>query len=217
MCKALSQGASPFFLLSKESSQEDIMARIPLIVQGVTDITASHEASLLILTDEEEKRQLTVVCGPTTRHEISVRRGKYVGSPEQRKNVIEALQYCMPEALSAMIKYLTDIQLCVVIVNIFDGQYRAILEDERTGTAFPIRVSDGALLSYADPHIPLYIEESLWRRQSVEYGGENAKGVAMPLNTLSTNMLRQAMQKCIDQEEYEMAQRLKEELDRREG
>lgn len=191
------------------------MARIPLKIQGVTDIVVSHDASLLILTDEEETRQITIVCGPATRHEIAMRRGKYVGNDEVKKMATEELQFCLPETMSAVLKYMTDVKLSVVIVNVFDGQYRAILEDQKTGTAFPIRVSDGVVLAYADKHIPLYIEESLWLRQSCEYHGENAKGVAMPLNTLSTSMLKQVMQKCIDDEQYEMAQQMKEELARR--
>lgn len=191
------------------------MARIQLKVQGVTDITAIDNASLLILTDMQEQRQLTIMCDMIARHEFGLRRGKFVGTKEQRSNVTEQLQYLLPEAISSLIKYLTDLQLAVVIVNIFDGQYRAVIEDTKTGTAIPVRVSDGALLSYADQHIPLYIEESLWKRQSVPYMGDNAKGVAMPLNTLSIPMLRSAMQKCIDEEQYEIAQQLKEELDRR--
>lgn len=191
------------------------MARIALKIQGVTNITASHDASLLILTDEKEERQLSIVCGPATRHEIGIRQGKFTGSEAEKKAVAEELQFCLPETLSSIIKYLTDLQLCVVIVNVFDGQYRAVIEDQNTGTSFPIRVSDGAILSYADPHIPIYIEESLWAHQSVVYRGINSGGVAMPMNTLSVNMLKQAMQQCIDNEMYEQAQQLKEELDRR--
>ena len=46
--------------------------RIKLKVQGVTDI-APNIASLLILTDEEEKRQLTIVIDAVMRHEIALR------------------------------------------------------------------------------------------------------------------------------------------------
>jgi bifunctional DNase/RNase len=189
--------------------------RIKLIVQGVTDIVSNNVASLLILTDEEEKRQLTIVVDAVTRHEISIRRGKYVGNLEQRSSAINAMKRCLPETLSAAIKYLTNMELCVVIVSIVDGQYCAVLEDMRTGTAFPIRVSDGILLSYADPHVPLYIEKSLWEVQSTKYMGVDAKGISLPLNTLSKSMLQKAMQKCIDDENYEAAQQIKEELSRR--
>ena len=189
--------------------------RIKLKVQGVTDMVADNVASLLILTDEAEQRQLTIVIDKAMRHEIALRRGKYVGSVQQRGNTINALQHCLPETLSAAIKYLTNIEFCVVIVSIADGMYYAILEDMRTGTSFPIRASDGVLLTYADPHIPLYIEQSLWEVQSTEYLGDNAKGISLPLNTLSTGMLKKALQKCIDAENYEAAQHIKEELDRR--
>lgn len=189
--------------------------RVKLIVQGVTDIVSNNVASLLILTDKEEKRQLTIVVDAVMRHEISMRRGKYVGNLDQRASAIKAMQHCLPETLSAAIKYLTNMELCVVIVSIVDGQYCAILEDIRTGTAFPIRVSDGVLLSYADPHVPLYIEKSLWEMQSTKYMGVDAKGITLPLNTLSVAMLKKVMRKCIEEEKYEAAQQIKEELTRR--
>ena len=189
--------------------------RIKLKIQGVIDVIADHSVSLLILTDEDEQRQMTILIDEVMRHEIAIRRGKYVGTLQQRTNAINYLQYCLPETLSSAIKYLTNVEFCVVIVNIFDGQYSAILEDMRTGTAFPIRVSDGALFAYADPHIPLYIEKTLWDAQSTKYLGDNPKGVSLPLNTLSVSMLKHAMQQCIDEEKYEAAQQIKEELERR--
>ena len=189
--------------------------RIKLKVQGVTDIIANRSASLLILTDEDEKRQMTIIVDEIMRHEFAIRRGKYVGTLEQRANAIDGLQHCLPETVSALLKYLTNVELCVVIVSIFDGQYRALIEDRRTGTAFPIRVSDGILLAYADPHVPLYVEESLWDAQSTPYMGENPKGISLPLNTLSVPMLKQILNKCIDDERYETAQQIKEELSRR--
>ena len=45
--------------------------------------------------------------------------------------------------------------------------------------------------------------------------GENARGISLPLNTLTTEMLKDAMQKCIDDEKYEIAEQLKKELERR--
>ena len=206
--QASTQACTSFFVFN-------IIMRIKLKIQGITDIISNHSASLLILTDEEENRQLSIVVDEIMRHEISMRRGKYTGDLKHRTMAINSLQHCLPETLSAAITYLTNIEFCVVIVSIFDGQYCAILEDQRTGTAFPIRVSDGVLLAYADPHVPLFIEKSLWDMQSTKYMGENAKGISLPLNTLSIPMLKKAMQQCIDEEKYEAAQYIKEELDKR--
>lgn len=191
--------------------------RIKLKVQGVTDISADSQLSLLIVTDEDEKRQIAIMIDACMRHEIALRRGKYVGDENNRIRVRDFLKTSLPETISAVIKYMTDIELAVVIVSVYDGEYKALLEDKNTGTSFPIRVSDGILLSYADRHIPLYIEESLWNHQSTPYMGEDAKGVSLPLNILTTDMLKAAMQKCIDEEKYEMAEQLKQELNRRKG
>lgn len=189
--------------------------RIPLKVQGVTDIATANDTALLIVTDLQEKKQIALVVNPHLRYEFAIRRGKYINDKEHSKIAAEHLETALPETMSAMIKYMTELELAVVIVGIFDGEYRAVLEDQRSGTIFAIRASDGILLSYADPHIPLYAEESLWERQSMPYMGTDAKGISMPLNTLSTDMLKQAMQKCIEEEKYEIADQLKKELDRR--
>lgn len=191
------------------------MARTLLKVQGVTDICASEETALLVMTDMEEKFQLTIVCDINMRYQFGIRRGKYVGTDEEKKEVCKLLETTLPETLSAIIKYMTGMQLAVIIIGLHEGQYRAIIEDQITHTAFPIRVSDGVLLSYADQHIPLYIEDNLWEHQRTPFMGTEAKGIAIPINTMSIDMLRQAMQKCIDEERYEVAQQLKEEIERR--
>lgn len=189
--------------------------RVPLKIQGVTDVNSENMFSLLIVTDIKEERQMAIMVDPSMRHEFALRRGKYVGNDVQRKNATEMLSLMLPETLCSIIKYMTQLELSVIIVNIFDGEYKAILEDQKTGTTFPIRISDGILLAYADPHIPLYIEETLWKNQSTKYMGENARGISLPLNTLTTEMLKDAMQKCIDDEKYEIAEQLKKELERR--
>lgn len=189
--------------------------RIPLKVQGVTDVNPEASFSLLIITDEEEEKQIAIMIDASMRHEFAIRRSKYVGDENSRRVSSEMLERTLPETLSAIIKYMTNLELSIIIVSIYDGQYRAVIEDKNTGTAFPIRVSDGILLAYADRHIPLYIEESLWQHQSTKYMGEKAQGVSLPLNTLTIGMLKSAMQKCIDDERYEMAEQFKQEIERR--
>lgn len=191
------------------------MARIQLKIQGVADICSTHKASLIIITDLEEQHQISVVCDEVTRHGFIIRRGKYTDNKEHAAKVTETLAMALPETFSAIIKQITNIKLAVVILSIYDGQYQALIEDQITGQAFPIRISEGVLLCYADQSIPLFIEESLWLRQSVPYMGDQAQGVAMPLNTLNVEMLKQALQKSIDEEKYELAKLLKEEIDRR--
>lgn len=189
--------------------------RIQLKVQGVLDIQPDNAMSLIIVTDIQEKRQIALPVDMNLRMDFAIRRGKYVGDADKRREVAQALQMALPETLSAIIKYMTDLELCVVIVGVIKGEYRAIIEDQRTGTSFTIRATDGVLLTYADTHIPLYIDDALWKIQSTEYNGEQSKGIMLPLNTLSPMMLKSALRKCVDEEEYEMAEQLKKELNRR--
>ena len=43
----------------------------------------------------------------------------------------------------------------------------------------------------------------------------NKQGIPIPVNALTTSMIEEALQNAIDREEYEVAQKLKDELERR--
>lgn len=191
------------------------MARISLKIQGITDITAMKDSSLVVMTDENEQRQLSLVCDKYMRHEFALRyRQKMQTEKVENDSSKESLKMALPETMGAVIKDIAGLQLEVVIVNVFDGQYVAVIEDKSSGLSLPIDVAAGALMCYAND-IPLCIEESLWAKQSVPYLGRDAQGVALPLNTLTLDMLKQALDKCIKEEKYELAKQLKEEIDRR--
>ncbi len=171
-------------------------------------LSDNSPVSLLVLTDEDEKKQMSVMCNDVMRWEFGVRRGKYTGNDEERCHVTETLSKSLPETLAAMIHTYTDLQLAVVIVSVYDGEYQTVLTDEKSGVAMPIKVSEGALLCYADPSIPLYIERSLWEHQCSDYTGVENTSIAIPLNTLPLSMLKAAMKKSISEENYEMAQKV---------
>ena len=64
-------------------------------------------------------------------------------------------------------------------------------------------------------NVPVFAELSLVE----DYGApvdSSGKGVTMPLKLLPTEMLRQALQKAIDKEDYEQASQLNDELKKRE-
>ena len=62
--------------------------------------------------------------------------------------------------------------------------------------------------------ISLYVEWGLMEKQSVEYY-EKAKGLSIPVNTISDEMLQTALDKAIREENYEMASHLRDEINRR--
>ena len=101
----------------------------------------------------------------------------------------------------------------LIIDNIVDGQYRTVVYNKETMESLLIRASDAVLLSIV-ANIPLYIEAGLMQRQSVIYK-ENARGVSLPVNTISDEMLQAALDKAIADENYELASHLRDEKRRR--
>ena len=76
-----------------------------------------------------------------------------------------------------------------------------------------MRAADAVLFSLA-ADAPIYIEPELMQRQSVRFA-EGTRGISIPVNSLSTDMLEQALQKAIAEENYELASQLRDEKRKR--
>ena len=186
------------------SCDEDdcVMTKERLIFKGVSEIVGTEDLGLLILTDEAKERQITIVCDKAMAVQLELRIKK-----------IPITRIMLPEVLCRMLKNNGGLDYELLIDNIIDGQYRTILYDKETMDTWLIRASDAVLLSIV-ANIPLYIEAGLMRRQSVMYN-ENAKGVSLPVNTISDEMLQAALDKAIADENYELASHLRDEKKRR--
>ncbi len=186
------------------SCDEDncVMMKERLIFKGVSEIVGTEDLGLLILTDEAKERQITIVCDKAMAVQLELRIKK-----------IPITRIMLPEVLCRMLKNNGGLDYELLIDNIIDGQYRTILYDKETMDPLLIRASDAVLLSIV-ANIPLYIEAGLMRRQSVMYN-ENAKGVSLPVNTISDEMLQAALDKAIADENYELASHLRDEKKRR--
>lgn len=186
------------------SCDEDdcVMTKERLIFKGVSEMVGTEDLGLLILTDEAKERQITIVCDKAMAVQLELRIKK-----------IPITRIMLPEVLCRMLKNNGGLDYELLIDNIIDGQYRTILYDKETMDTLLIRASDAVLLSIV-ANIPLYIEAGLMRRQSVMYN-ENAKGVSLPVNTISDEMLQAALDKAIADENYELASHLRDEKKRR--
>ena len=178
------------------------MKRTRLIFNGISGIVGTDKVCLVVMTDETESRQITIVCDSNAEYQLGVRVGRSM--PTDR---------FLPEVLLKLIDDKTRASLEMVIDDVVDGQYSVTLHNVNTGDSFPLRASDAVLLSYIS-EIPLYMEEKLMDRQSVAYR-KNAKGMSIPINAISGDMLDKAMQKAIKEENYELASLLRDELQRR--
>ena len=199
------------------------MQDIKLKFRSVEQMVNNHLVGLIVLTDELETRQLNIVCDEFSLFQIGLRtrqggRKSDADGQEDSESGDSRFptRYLLPEVLCSIIGYMTDIRMRVVIKNVVNGHYQAVIEDMVTGTVFPIRATDGVLLTLANSFIPLYADGTLWRYQSVPYT-TSSKGIPIPLNALTSPLLEEALDNAIEKEEYEVAQKLKEELERRKG
>lgn len=178
------------------------MSRIRLVFKGVSEIVGTDDLGVLVLTDEKEQRQITVVCDKAMAVQA-----------ELRVHRVPITQIMLPEVLSKVIVNQTELQLEILISGIDDGQYRVMLYNKDTLEPTLIRAGDAVLLSMAG-NIPIYIDHDLMMRQSVPYR-EDSRGVSLPVNTISDEMLQAALDKAVEDENYELASHLRDEQLRR--
>ena len=140
-------------------------------------------------------------------------------SPAQmaEKTGVSTEEYLASEAgerdLNFAFIYRCALAFSVDVTDIIEGQYRALLVDVETQEPVSLRMSDAVLLSYI-AKLPIWIDAQLMEKQSVPYDRE-ARGVAIPVNTISTEMLQNALDKAVEEEKYELASHLRDELRRR--
>ena len=101
----------------------------------------------------------------------------------------------------------------ILISDVINGEYRCMLVNETNFESLPMRASD-AILFATISNTPIYIEYNLMMRQSVRYSA-NPRGLAIPINALNDEMLNKAMKKAIDDEDYEQASYLRDEINKR--
>ncbi|MBQ5982638.1 MAG: bifunctional nuclease family protein [Prevotella sp.] len=178
------------------------MTKIPLKFRSVSQIVGSEKLGLLVLVDEQEQSQLAIPCDPAMLQQF-----------ELRMMNVPIKHLLLPEVLWQVISSQTDMQFEILITDIIEEQYRAILYNTETLEPVAIRASDAVLLSFIG-NVPLYIEEKLMKRQSVPYR-RSSMGVAMPLNAISSKMLEEALDKAVKDENYELASHLRDEMRRR--
>ena len=178
------------------------MNRVRLIFKSVTEIVGSDDVGLLILVDEQQQRQLTIPCDRNMLYQFSLRVQK-----------VPITNRMLPEVLWQVIRSQTTLHFEILINDLIEGQYRAVLYNVETLEPILIRISDAMLLAHVSD-IPIYIDEKLMKKQSVKYV-HNAQGMSIPVNTLTDEMLKKALNKAVEDEHYELASLLRDEMKRR--
>lgn len=174
------------------------MRRTRLRFESLQQVVGTSELSVIMLTDEARQRVLSVVCDELMTRQIFMRLHKPHGC-----------NHLLPEALFPLLP--SEYEL--MVVGVYDGQYQVVLMDIADGTTVRIRMSDAVLL-HLSLRVPFYIEEGLMDNQSVPFD-EHATGVAIPINTMDVKCLKMALEHAVDEENYEFASQLRDEINRR--
>lgn len=179
------------------------MSRIRLYLQQASEVVGGNKDGLLVLTDSYQERQLVVPCQGRLLEEFKFRLDKH----ENHSGMIDILL--------DVIDNQTSLSLSLLITNVENGSYSAILNNEDTQQQISIGGVEAVLLNViSKDKIPLYIDEDLFLRQSSKFDMK-ADGVALPVNALPVSMLEKTLGKAVAAENYELASQLRDELNRR--
>lgn len=176
--------------------------RVALHFKALTEVVGSEEMGIIVLTDADEQRMLSVVCDKHTKYQLALRMQTFV------KN-----ERLLPEVLVQILRDYDVKNLVIGIFGLHDGEYLAEIEDTETLKSYPIRMSD-AILLHLFSKMPILIDSGLMNRQSTPYK-EDGKGVKIPLNILDTDRLEQAMKKAVETEDYRLASLIQDEIKKR--
>ena len=180
------------------------MSRIQLHFNGISEVVGNSKMSVIVLTDMEKKRALSFVCDEIMKYQISFR----LSDKTLSKTFV-------PEVLIHLLKDLVDIQRFEIMIHgIDEGEYKVALLDANALSSYPIRLSDAVLLSLICS-LPLYIDTKLMLKQSEPYK-LNSSRMSIPINSITTQQLKEELKKAIEQENYRLASYIKEELENRE-
>lgn len=174
------------------------MKKTLLRFENLQQLVGTEELSVILLTDEMRLRGLTVVCDHQMASQLQLR----IDNPKNCRHML-------PEVLVSQLTSKYEMMVC----GVYEGQYQVVLMDE-IGNTSRIRMSDAVLLSIMS-NIPLYIEENLMQRQCFPFDEKTQTQLAIPINTMDVKHLKSALEKAVDDENYELASHLRDEIKRR--
>lgn len=178
------------------------MRKLRLVFQGISEILEGPELALIVLTDQMNERQISIVCDKHMEYQFGLRLSKQARTDR-----------LLPEVLTNVVKTQGGMRFEILISDVIDGEYRCMLVNETTFESVPMRASDAILFAMVS-NSPIYIEYNLMMRQSVRYSAD-PHGMAIPINALSDSMLKQALDKAVANENYELASSLRDEIKKR--
>ena len=176
---------------------------VELTVNEILTRASGDRAYIMILQEKDGARKLPVIIGPFEAQAVALaKKNISIGRPithDLFKNFAEACGYTLS---------------CATIDKVAEGAFYSTLHftngekevkaDSRTSDAVAVALRCGA---------PIYIEDELLNTLCIKEEWDNA--FSIPITLAGTETLREVLEKAIKEENYELAQKLKEEIDSR--
>ncbi len=174
-----------------------------LLYKGTFMIPEADNACVITLTDESEKRALSIVTEKEMATEIK----------NHEQHISETKNHLV-DVLTHIIKDTQSESYHINIEPVRDMGFRAKLVCESTKTAYELRIDDAILLSLT-AGFPIYASLDVLQHFSTPYN-KNVMSVALPILSLPDSLLQKALDKAIQEENYEGASYIRDEMKRRE-
>lgn len=180
------------------------MDEIELKVHDMSSTLQPADAYALVLEEVNGNRKLPII----------------IGSLEAQAIKIVMMEYKMPRPLThdlflTVTKELGATLKKVLIYKVKDGVYYSYLFIEKEGEEIKIdsRTSDAIALAMRC-ECPIYTTDEIM--ESEQLNEITGKGFSAPVNTVDIVALKEALARAIEEEDYEQASRLRDEIKRRE-
>lgn len=165
--------------------------------------TADEKALIMLLQEKDGARKLPVMIGPFEAQAIVVAKQNIHFDRPATHDIFKLFaEACDTPLLHAKIyKIKEGTFYSYLLFEKGDGEFKL---DVRTSDAVAIAMRFGA---------PIYIDDELLNTLCVKEEWKNA--ISIPITLAATETLREAMQQAIKDENYELAMKLKQEIDNR--
>ena len=176
---------------------------VELKIHNLSSTLHPADAYALVLEEVDGARKMPVIIGRVEAQSIKAMLMKI----DMPRPLTHDLFPKLTEWLGAVLKR-------VIIYKAKDGVFYSYLCFDKDGEEFRIdsRTSDAVALAMRYP-CPIYTTEEILESERLHDLGEGKFSV--PLTSVSLQMLEEALQKAIDNEEYEQASHLRDEIRKR--
>lgn len=175
---------------------------IQMKVYAISEIVGNKDVGIIVLTNIECTMHIAIVCDNLIKRELQLRLKKE-----------KICSRMLPEVMINLINQRLECEYEIIINDIIDGEYYAVVVDKYYAQSYTLRAAD-AILLHIISRKPLYATSEIIKNQAMPVAPGNV-AMSLPYNALSDSMLLDAMKNAIEMEKYEMASTIRDELKKR--